>query len=48
MVDKVWYDWQNAYPENKKAFSGGATLKFLPPSEYEKYPNGAEPWLTVS
>jgi len=48
MVDKVWYDWQNANPANGNSFAGGSVQAVDNVTIYEKYPTGAPPYLTVS
>jgi len=45
MVDKVWFDWQNRYPENFWSFYGGSTQ---PAENSTIYPYGAPPWLNFS
>jgi len=44
MVDKLWYDWQNANPINFWSFTGGsvAVAKGDP-----VFPNGAPPFMNV-
>ncbi|KAL5536597.1 hypothetical protein ACEPAF_420 [Sanghuangporus sanghuang] len=48
MVDKVWYDWQNANPVNFWAFFGGATSALQNVSYADKYPNGGPPFLSIN
>ncbi|KAL5492742.1 hypothetical protein ACEPAI_4189 [Sanghuangporus weigelae] len=48
MVDKVWYDWQNANPENFWAFFGGATSALQNVSYADMYPNGGPPFLSIN
>ena len=48
MVDKVWYDWQHASPENFWAFEGGSVQAIDNATHYSEYPNGAPPMLNVS
>ena len=47
MVDKLWYDWQNAHPANFWSFDGGSIAwihNFVPDPTF---PNGAPPLVTV-
>lgn len=45
MVDKVWYDWQHAHPENFWALDAGVVRDL---ETWPKFVNGAPPMLTVS
>lgn len=45
MVDKVWYDWQNANGLNQRAFEGGSVQMIDNVTVYKKYPNGGPPNL---
>lgn len=47
MVDKIWSDWQNRYPENFWSFQGGSLQAISNVSEALEYPNGGPPWLNV-
>ena len=47
MVDKIWYDWQNAHPENFWTYHGGTVQGIQNVSYYSEYPNGGPPFLTV-
>jgi len=47
MVDKLWYDWQNANPANFWAFGGGSvsvTQNLVPNREF---PVGIPPYMNV-
>jgi len=44
MVDKLWYDWQNANPINFWSFSGGSVSVGL---NNPAFPNGAPPLMNV-
>jgi len=49
MIDKLWYDWQHANPENYWSFGGGATAltrDFEPGNPL--YPVGAPPFMNFS
>jgi hypothetical protein len=48
MVDKVWYDWQNANPENFWSFIGGSVNAHSKPGLYAQFPVGGPPFLNVS
>ncbi|KAJ7429737.1 Di-copper centre-containing protein [Mycena galericulata] len=48
MVDKMWYDWQNAHPANTKEFFGGSVEALENATYYNEFPNGAAPFLTVN
>jgi tyrosinase len=48
MVDKVWYDWQNANPENFWSFIGGSVNAHSQPGLYAQFPVGGPPFLNVS
>lgn len=45
MVDKVWYDWQNANELNQRAFEGGSIQMIDNIIVYKQYPNGGPPNL---
>lgn len=47
MIDKLWSDWQNADPANKRAFSGGQVQALDNATYYQAFPNGAPPFLFV-
>jgi hypothetical protein len=42
MVDKLWYDWQHAHPNNFWSFGGGAVA-----TDDESFPTGAPPYVNV-
>ena len=48
MIDKVWYDWQNAHPENFWSFAGGSVSFLIQPDLSETFPTGGPPFLNVS
>ena len=48
MVDKIWYDWQNRDPVNTMSFFGGSVQHTDSRDNYNKYPNGGPPYLSVS
>jgi len=48
MVDKTWYDWQNAHPENFWSFLGGSVGGHSEPGLFTEYPTGGPPFLNVS
>ncbi|KAK7046426.1 tyrosinase [Favolaschia claudopus] len=49
LVDKIWYDWQNIHPSNKKALFGGAVQAIQNATGYYyKYPTGAPPFLQMN
>ncbi|KAF5348693.1 hypothetical protein D9758_006865 [Tetrapyrgos nigripes] len=48
MVDKVWYDWQNADPANAGIFFGGSVQMQDNITIWEQYPNGGPPYLNLS
>ncbi len=48
MVDKIWYDWQNANELNQRAFEGGSVQMIDNVTVYKKYSNGGPPNLHVS
>jgi tyrosinase len=48
MIDKIWYEWQNAHAENFWAFGGGSVTAHSQPGLYQQYPAGGPPFLTVS
>ena len=47
MVDKIWYDWQNANEANFWSFAGGATSVLAGFQPDPQYPNGAPPYIEV-
>jgi tyrosinase len=47
MVDKLWDDWQRRRPENFWAYQGGSVGAHSAPGIYDKFPNGAPPYLGV-
>jgi len=48
MVDKIWFDWQNAHPENFWSFAGGSVTAHSQPGLYKQFPIGGPPFLNVS
>jgi len=44
MVDKLWYDWQNANPVNFLSFTGGSVAVGRGDPVF---PNGAPPFMNV-
>ena len=48
MVDKIWYDWQHAHPENFWSFFGGSVGAHSEQGLYAKFPTGGPPFLNVS
>ena len=48
MVDKIWYDWQHHHPLNGNSFFGGSMISLESLDAFERYPNGAPPYLSVS
>ena len=44
MVDRVWWRWQNANPNNTNAFFGGSVQNL---TYYDEYPNGGPPYLSM-
>jgi len=47
MIDKLWYDWQQAHPANFWSFAGGSVPlvnNFVPDPAF---PNGAPPYVQV-
>ncbi|KAF7350174.1 Di-copper centre-containing protein [Mycena venus] len=48
MVDKMWFDWQNKHPSNKKAFFGGSVQALDNATYYHEFPNGAGPFYNIS
>ena len=44
MVDKLWFDWQHAHPNNFWSFGGGAVST---EDEGFTYPTGAPPYVNV-
>ncbi|KAJ3716261.1 hypothetical protein DFJ43DRAFT_1101222 [Lentinula guzmanii] len=47
MVDKVWFDCQNANPANADIFYGGSVQMIDNGTIYNKYSNGGPPMLSV-
>ena len=47
MLDKVWYEWQNAHLVNKNLFSGGSIEHMESTEDFDKYPVGGPPDLDV-
>lgn len=47
MVDRVWWLWQNAHPNNTYAFEGGSVQNLSTLASYDEYPNGSPPWLSM-
>lgn len=48
MVDKIWYDWQNAHSANFWSFDGGATPEVVGFVPNPDFPNGAPPYVTFA
>ncbi|KDR66552.1 hypothetical protein GALMADRAFT_259070 [Galerina marginata CBS 339.88] len=48
MIDKIWYDWQNAHPANKNSFSGGSVEHMANTEDFDKYPAGGPPDLDLT
>ncbi|KAJ7069537.1 Di-copper centre-containing protein [Mycena amicta] len=48
MVDKMWYDWQNANAANKNAFFGGSVQAIENATHYNEFPNGAAPFFSIN
>jgi len=46
MVDKLWYDWQNANPANYWSFAGGSVARVTNFVADPEFPNGAPPLVT--
>ncbi|KIK69068.1 hypothetical protein GYMLUDRAFT_635011 [Collybiopsis luxurians FD-317 M1] len=47
MVDKVWYDWQNANSANAGIFYGGSVQMIDNATIYAEYPTGGPPMLSL-
>ncbi|TFK72334.1 Di-copper centre-containing protein [Pluteus cervinus] len=47
-VDKAWYDWQNRNAANKCAFEGGSVQMLDSLADYDEYPLGAPPNLSLN
>jgi len=45
MVDKIWYEWQNARPENFWSFIGGSVGAHSQAGLYQQFPTGGPPFL---
>ncbi|KAI1794064.1 Di-copper centre-containing protein [Ganoderma leucocontextum] len=48
MVDKVWYDWQNANSTNFWAFQGGSVQNLTSLQALADYPNGMAPYVYLN
>jgi tyrosinase len=48
MIDKLWYDWQNANPANFWSFDGGADPRVVNFVTDPAFPNGAPPYVTFA
>ena len=48
MIDKIWYDWQCRDPVNANSFFGGSVQQVGSLDEYNQYPSGSSPYLSVS
>jgi tyrosinase len=44
MVDRAWWLWQNAHPNNTNAFFDGSVQNL---TYYDESPNGAPLWLSM-
>lgn len=47
MIDKLWYDWQNANPANFWSFGGGSVSVVLNPELNRTFPTGIPPYMNV-
>lgn len=52
MIDKMWWQWQNAHPANFYSFTGGSVPTFgiaapVTYKTYSEFPNGLPPMLNV-
>jgi len=48
MVDKLWWDWQNANPANFWSFGGGSVSEMLPGLVPNRaFPVGVPPYMNV-
>lgn len=48
MIDKLWFDWQNHHPKNKRLFHGGfAQANSSDATDYLRSPTGKAPWLNM-
>jgi len=47
MIDKIWYDWQHANPENFWSYFGGSVSSHSKPGLYAEFPTGAPPFLNL-
>jgi len=47
MVDKVWSDWQHKHQSNFWSYQGGSVQALSNLTEYNAYPNGMPPALTL-
>nr|GAT58369.1 di-copper centre-containing protein [Mycena chlorophos] len=48
MVDRVWYEWQHASPENADKYFGGSVEALENVTYYMQYPTGAPPYLSTN
>jgi tyrosinase len=48
MIDKLWYEWQNRNSASATSFFGGSVQHLDNEADYQKYPNGGPPYLSVS
>ena len=44
MVDRVWWLWQNAHPNNSNAFFDGSVQNL---THNDEFPNGGPSWLSM-
>jgi len=47
MIDKIWFDWQNAHPENFWSFLGGSVNAHSQPGLFDQFPTGGPPFLNL-
>ena len=47
MIDKLWYDWQNAHPANFWSFTAGSVAIRNGFTPDPNFPNGAPPFVNV-
>jgi tyrosinase len=47
MIDKIWYEWQIRNPASATSFFGGSVEHLDTETDYQKYPNGGPPFLSV-
>ncbi|KAF8495783.1 Di-copper centre-containing protein [Russula emetica] len=47
MIDKIWYEWQNRNPASATSFFGGSVERLDTEADYQQYPNGGPPYLSL-